>query len=94
MIVVSYQNETKIKTEFAAQQPGDEIELIMTDSSFPNGQETRTFITQQSRKISQNSSFEGGYFNNLLQGRKKWFFLPLEANQGITLQIPPFSRKP
>ena len=56
MIVVSYQNETKIKKEFTAQQPGDEIELIMTDSSFPNGQETRTFITQQSRKISQNSS--------------------------------------
>ena len=54
----------EIKHEIIAQQPGDEIELIMTDSSFPNGQETRTFITQQSRKISQNSSNSGSAGNN------------------------------
>ena len=40
---------------FAGQAPGDEIELIMTENAFQNGQEAR-FVTQQSRKISQNSS--------------------------------------
>lgn len=44
---------------FAGQNPGDEIELIMTENAFQNGQEAR-FVTQQSRKISQNSSNSGG----------------------------------